>query len=63
MTDFEKFKQLITDFGIPYTVEEDDKNIWITITENNNEDHGYVGFFTELVFSTDGKYEIMNILE
>ena len=67
MTDIDKLKKLLTDFGVGFDVKHNDipfhRNNEVTTSifceQGNNKVDGYMGFFTYFQFDKDGKFAMM----
>lgn len=57
MTDYEKLKQLLTDFGVGFVEGIDAaNNPYIRCGERGTKISGYVGFFTDFSFDKEGTF-------
>lgn len=69
MTDLEKLKALLTEFGVPFTVEtcrehdEAETQVWVTSDSDHEKITGYMGFFTTYEFDLSGKFLRMGAWE
>lgn len=65
MTDIEKLKALLDDWGIIYQVTEIDDSLQAIVVEARGgpKQHGYGDFFTEVRFSPGGGFHDLGIWE
>ena len=63
MSDLEKLKALLTEFGVPFT--EDENEITVTRDRRNESEKvgGYSHFFTAFVFNEDSSFNHMGAWE
>ena len=62
MTDYEKLKLLLTEFGVGFDESENEFKI-ISLIEGGTKVGGYTGFYVDYKFSKDGKFIGVNIWE
>lgn len=56
MTDYEKLKQLLTEFGVEFEESEGVRSKIITTTEGSRKVDGYNSFYTAFEFNEDGVF-------
>lgn len=64
MTDLEKLKALLTDFGVEFECDTDCKRqTFITCREGAKKVDGYGNFYTSFIFNEDGTFNYMGAWE
>jgi len=63
MTDFEKLKALLTEFGVGFEVKEGKLGTEVRCECGAHKVEGYSSFFTEFNFNKDGKFICMGAWE
>ena len=63
-TDLDRFKTLMTEFGVVFTEEEKDGRVRIKIDEGAGpKNKGYLDFYTSYFFFADGSFDHMGAWE
>ncbi len=63
MTDYEKLRAMLTEFGVECTVNLSMTSVTITIQEGGSKVDGHEGCYTEFLFGADGKFISMGAWE
>jgi hypothetical protein len=63
MTEYEKLKKLLDEFGVGYEELEYDNKKTIQTNQGQNKVTGYNGFYTEFIFTEEGKFIEMGAWE
>lgn len=56
MTDYEKYTQLLTEFGVEFDVLEDAEGKEVGLHAKSEKVEGYFGFYSEALFDQDGAF-------
>ena len=63
MTDLDKLKALLTEFGVGFEVEATEDGTSVTCSDGRSKVSGYAGFFTSFDFDCAGKFKEMGAWE